>query len=44
MSAIASQITSVSIVYLAVCSGADQMKTSKLRVAGLCYVTVEFPA
>ena len=35
MSAMASQITSVSIVYQTICSGADE-KTSKLRVPGLC--------
>ena len=44
MSAIASQITGVSIVYSTVCS----KKTSKLRVTGLCEgnspVTGEFPA
>ena len=48
MSVIASQITGVSIVYSAVCSGADKKKTSKLRVTGLCAgnspVTGEFPA
>ena len=37
MSAMASQITSVSIVCSAVCSGADQRETSKLCVTGLCY-------
>ena len=44
MSAIASHITSLTIVY----SGADQKKTSKLRVTGFCVgnspVTGEFPA
>ena len=35
MSAMASQITAVTIVYSIVCWGADK-KTSKLRVAGLC--------
>ena len=44
MSAIASYITSLTIVY----SGADQKKTSKLRVTGFCVgnspVTGEFPA
>ena len=48
MSAMASQITDVSIVYSTVCSGADKKKTSKLRVTGLCEgkspVTGEFPA
>ena len=48
MSAAASQITSVSIVCATVGSGADQNKTSKLRVTGLCAwnspVTGEFPA
>ena len=34
--AIASQITSLAIVYSAFYSGADQRKTSKLRVTGLC--------
>ena len=47
MSAIASQITGVSIVYPTVCSDADQ-KTSKLRTTGLCegksHVTGENPA
>ena len=44
----ASQITSVSIVYSTVCSGADKKNTSKFRVTGLCAgnspVTSEFPA
>ena len=49
MSAMASQITSLTIVYSAVYSGADKRKkTSKLRVSGLCEgnspVTGEFPA
>ena len=47
MGAMASQITSLTIVYSTVCSGADQRKTSKLRVTGLCEgnssVTGEFP-
>ena len=34
MSAVASQITSLTIVYLTVYSGADKKKTSKLRVTG----------
>ena len=36
MVTMASQIIGVSIVYLTVCSGADQRKTSKLRITGLC--------
>ena len=48
MTAMASEITGVSIVYLTICSGTDQRKTSKLRVTGLCEgnspVTGEFPA
>ena len=48
MNKIASQITSVSIVYSTVCSGVNQRKTSKLRVTGLCVgyspATGEFPA
>ena len=48
MSAMASQITSVSIVYSTVRSGVDQKKISNLRVTGLCVgnspVTGEFPA
>ena len=36
MDAIASQITSLTIVYSIVYSDADQRKTSKLRVTGLC--------
>ena len=48
MGAIASQITSLTIVYSTVYSDADQKKkTPKLRVAGLCVgnspVTGEFP-
>ena len=47
MSAIASQITSLTIVYSIVYSGADKKKTSKLRVTGLCAgnspATGEFP-
>ena len=37
MSAMASQITGITIVYSTVCSGAGK-KTSKLRVTGLCEV------
>ena len=48
MGAMAYQITSLTIVYSTVYSGADQRKTSKLRVTGLCAgnssVTGEFPA
>ena len=48
MGTTASQITSLTIVYSTVYIGADQMKTSKLRVTGLCVgnspVTGEFPA
>ena len=49
MGEIASQITSFTIVYSTVYSGADHWKeTSKLRVTGLCAenspVTGEFPA
>ena len=36
MGAIASQITSLTIVYSTVYSDADKKKTSKLRVTGLC--------
>ena len=36
MSAVASQMTDVSIVCSTVCSGAHQRKTSKLGVTGLC--------
>ena len=47
MGAIASQITSLTIVYSTVYLGADEKK-SKLRVTGLCVrnspVTGEFPA
>ena len=48
MSTMASQITSLTIVYSTVYSGADKKKTSKLRVTGLCAgnssVTDEFHA
>ena len=48
MGTMASQITSLLIVYSTFYSGADQSKTSKLRVTGLCAgkspVTGEFPA
>ena len=48
MSAMAFQITSLTLVYSTVYSGADNKKTSKLRVTGLCEgnspVTGEFPA
>ena len=44
----ASQITNITIVYSTVYSGADQSKTSNLRVTGLCAgnssVIGEFPA
>ena len=47
MDAIASQITSLTIVYSTVYSDADQKKTPKLRVTGLCagnsLGTGEFP-
>ena len=47
ISSMASQITSLTIIYQTVYSGADK-KTSKLRVTGLCAgnspVTGEFPA
>ena len=36
MSAVAAQITSLTIVYSTVYSGADQQKMSKLRITGLC--------
>ena len=36
MDTIASQITSLTIVYSTVQSGADKKKTPKLRVTGLC--------
>ena len=48
MSMMASQITSLTIVYSTVYSGTDHKKTSMLRVTGLCEgnspVTGEFPA
>ena len=48
MGAMASRITSITIVYSTVYSDADQRKPSKLRVTGLCAgnspVTGEFPA
>ena len=48
ISAMAYEITSLTIVYSTVYSGANQKKTSKLRVTGLCVgnspVTGEFPA
>ena len=48
MGTMASQITSLTIVYSAVYSGADQRKQTKLRVTGLCAGnspgTGEFPA
>ena len=48
MSALASQITSLAIVYLTIYSRRRSNKTSKLRVTGLCagnsLVTGEFPA
>ena len=48
MSTMASRITSLAIVYSTVYSGADQRKTSKLRVTGPCAgnspVTGEFIA
>ena len=48
MGVITSQITSLTIVYSIVHSGADKKKTSKLRVTGLCAgnspATGEFPA
>ena len=48
MGAIASQITSLTIVYSTVNSDADQKNTSKLRVTDICAVnspgTGEFPA
>ena len=44
MGAIASQITSLTIVYLTVYSDADQRKISKLRVTGNSPGTGEFPA
>ena len=48
MGTMASQITSPTIVYSTIYSGADQRKPSKLRVTGLCVGnspgTDEFPA
>ena len=48
MGAMASLITSLTIVYSTVHSGADKKKTSKLRATGLCAgnspVIGEFPA
>ena len=48
MGTMASRTTNLTIVYSTVYSGADQKKTSKLRVSGLCErnssVTGEFPA
>ena len=48
MGAIASQITSLTIVYSIVYSDVEQKKTSKLHVTGICArnlpVTGEFPA
>ena len=48
MGAMASQITSLTIVYSTVYSGADKKNPSKLRVTGLCAGnspgTGEFPA
>ena len=48
MSAVASQITSITTVYSTVYSGADQRKHKKIRVTGFCegnsQVTDEFPA
>ena len=48
MGTVASQITSLTIVYSTVWSDTDQRKTSKLRVTGLCAgnspVIGEFPA
>ena len=48
MDSITSQITSLAVVYSTFHSGADQSKTSKLRVTGLCVgnapVTGELPA
>ena len=47
MNAMASQITSLAIVYSTIYSGADQKKPSKPRVTGRCAgnspVTGEFP-
>ena len=48
MGAIASQITSLAVVYSAVYSDADQRKHKKLRITGLCAgnspETGEFPS
>ena len=44
MSAMSTQITSLTIVYSTIHSGVDQKKTSKLRVIGLCEGYGEFPA
>ena len=48
MNEMASQITSFTIVYPIVYSGANSKKTSKLRITGFCAgnspVTGEFPA
>ena len=48
MTSMVSQITSLTIGYSSVYSGADQRKTHKLRVTGLCegnsLMTGEFPA
>ena len=48
MGAMASQITSLTVVYSTVYSGTDDRKTSQLRVTGLCVgnspETGEFPA
>ena len=48
MGVMASQITSLTIVYSTIYLGTDQRKTSKLRVTGLCVGnspgTGEFPA
>ena len=48
MGAMASQITSLAVVYSIDCSGEDKKKTSKLRVTGFCVgnssVASEFPA
>ena len=48
MGTMASQISSLTIVYSTVHSSADENKTSKLRVTGLCAgnspVSADFPA
>ena len=44
MTTMASQITSLTVVYSIVYSGADQRKYKKLRVTGLCAGTGEFRA